>query len=49
MRFRSPPVSAAPSAVNGDTTGAIEPRILAGSLRNLTGLLLSLGLLLSAG
>ena len=49
IRLRSPSRSAAPSAVNGDTTGAIEPRILAGSLLNRTRLLLSLGQLLSAG
>src|SRR5580693_8037086 len=49
IRLRSPSRSAAPSAVNGDTTGAIEPRILAGSLLNRTSLLLSLGQLLSAG
>src|SRR5580692_689399 len=49
IRFRSPSVSAAPSAVNGDTTGAIEPRIAAGSLLNRIGLLLSFGQPLTFG
>src|SRR5689334_7394856 len=43
IRFRSPSRSGAPSAANGDTTGAIDPRIWAGSLRNRIGLLLSFG------
>src|SRR5580692_11254484 len=46
IRLRSPSVSGAPSAVNGETTGAIDPRIFAGSLRNRTGPLLSSVLLL---
>src|SRR5215469_6162657 len=51
IRLRSPSVSGAPSAVNGETTGAIDPRMLAGSLLNRMSLLLfSLsGQLLSAG
>src|SRR6185437_17154611 len=43
IRFRSPSRSGAPSAANGETTGAIDPRIWAGSLRNRIGLLLSFG------
>src|SRR6185437_10301014 len=51
IRFRSPSRSGAPSAANGETTGAIDPRTVAGSLRNRIGLLLSFGfgLLLSFG
>lgn len=40
IRLRSPSRSGAPSAVNGETTGAMEPLIVAGSLRNRTGPLL---------
>src|SRR5215469_6700172 len=43
IRPRSPSVSGAPSAVNGETTGAIDPRIRAGSLLNRIGLLLPVG------
>src|SRR6201986_2375033 len=43
IRLRSPSVSAAPSAANGEPPGAVDPRTLAGSLRNRIGLLLSFG------